>query len=101
MALDLNMNPEELHVKGDAILQHAKNIKEQLETIETAMNGLSSWQSQSKEKYDSKVKMALPRMNEMVDAIASYGGVANVASNAVKTAELSIEKTLDNDNMIA
>ncbi len=93
--LNINVNPEALDEKGQRILEQARIISEALQEIETAKSGLNSWQSTNKDKYDAKITAALPKMREMEEAVASYGGVARETSRVIRNTEAAISRTID------
>ena len=88
--LNINVNPEALDEKGERILTQARVIEEALQEIETAKNGLNSWQSTNKDKYDARINNALPKMREMKEAVASYGGVAKETARVIRNTEAAI-----------
>ncbi len=93
--LNLSVDPLKLEEKGDAILAQYKVIKEAIEEIKEAKQGLSTWQSENKDRYEAKLNEALPKMEEMADAIASYGNVAKITSQSVINTERIIARNID------
>lgn len=100
--LNIRINPEALDEKAEKILAQVKVIDEALKEIETAKSILNSWESVNKEKYDAKINAALPKMHEMNEVIASYGGVARVTSGAIRDTENIISRAIDqNQDLMA
>ena len=93
--LNISVNPEELQEKADVILEQYKVINEALAEIQEATNRLSSWKSSNKDKYDARIQSALPKMNEMAEAIQSYGNVASITSRAIINTENIISKNIE------
>lgn len=93
--LSINVNPEELAEKGNEILTQYKLIEEAIKEIQEATNGLSSWVSANKDRYDARIKAAIPKMQEMAEVIASYGNVANITSRAIINTENIIAKNIE------
>ena len=93
--LNISVNPEELADKANIILAQYKIIDEAINEINEAKAGLASWQSANKDKYEARINNALPKMVEMADAIASYGNVANITSQAIINTENIIAKNID------
>ena len=93
--LSINVNPEELENNGDSILALFKTIEEAIAEIQEATKGLASWQSVNKDKYEAKLNAALPKMQEMAEAIASYGNVAKITSRAIRNTESIISRQID------
>ena len=93
--LNIRINPEALDEKAKKVLEQAKLIRESLEEIETAKAALNSWQIVNKDKYDTKINAALPKMYEMVEVIESYGGVAGATAGAIRDTESLISRAID------
>ena len=96
--LSINVNPEELDNNGDSILAQYKEIVEAMQEIQEATKGLSSWESVNKDKYEEKLNNAFPKMQEMAEAIASYGNVAKITSRAIRNTESAISRRIDMSN---
>lgn len=92
-----NIDPEGLEEKGREILNKEKTIREALQDINDAKKLLEGWQSPNKEKFESKVNIILPKMNEMNEALKLYGEIAVKAAERVKVSENLIANRIEND----
>ena len=93
--LNFSINPESLNEKGQNILNQFKIIDEAINDIRNSQSALSSWQSANKDKYEAKINNALPKMEEMARAVASYGNVAKITSQAIVNTENIISKAME------
>ena len=92
-----NIDPEGLEEKGREILTEEKTIRDALQDISDAKKLLDGWQSSNKEKFESKVNMILPKINEMNEALRLYGEIAVKAAERVKASENLIANRIEND----
>ena len=91
--LNLSINTEELDEKGKEIQNQFKIIDEAIKDIEGVMKGkLASWQSQTKEEYVARLTNMITHMNDMAEAIVSFGNVARIASQSVVEAENEVAR---------
>jgi len=96
--MNINVNPAELEKVGASVTTDAGEIEKALNSIETAVNGLASWQSNTKNTYVSKLKGDMEKMREITAAVLSYGQVATGVANRINEIEANIAKTLNNNN---
>lgn len=92
--MDINVNPALLSSVGSKVTEQYKVVMDNLQVIEDTVNGLSSWQSTSKEQYVSKLKEDMTKMYEIAEAIKSYGAVATGVANKVNQIEERIKASL-------
>ena len=99
MNTDLNfmVSTEGLAEKGRIISNESKNIKEALSDINEARKALEGWVSQNKERYDSKLARALPKLHEMTEVIDSYSAVALKTSERAVAVENKIAAAIDDE----
>ena len=97
--LNFSVSTEELDSKGTDIDNIFKDIEEALQEIEEAKKGIASWQSQNKDKYEARINKALPKMHEMAEVIASYGGVAHHASRRLSDVEQKISRAMEQTDL--
>lgn len=93
--LNIMVSTEGLREKGEAIGAECKVIKEALQDIDTARKSLDGWVSQNKDRYDSKLANALPKMYEMAEVIDSYSSVAIQTSDRAVAVENKIAADID------
>jgi len=93
--LNFSVSTEDLDAKGTEIDNIYKDIEEALQEIEDAKKGIASWQSQNKDKYEARINKALPKMHEMGEVIASYGGVAHHTSRRLTDVEQKISRAME------
>ena len=100
---DLNfmVSTEGLSDKGKAIGEESKVIKQALADIDQARKSLEGWVSQNKERFDSKLASALPKLYEMTEVIDSYSGVAVQTSERAVAVENKIAAAIENDDVAA
>ena len=91
------ISPESLDNEGKNVLEIAKGMRDSLEQIKNAMSNLDSWVSLNKQKYENRIMQELPKMNELVDVIESFGGVARQTSRKIINAENKISRSMDFD----
>ena len=96
--LNFSISTEGLKEKGQEIERLAKTIREALNDINDARTSLEGWVSVNKDRYDSRIGNALPKMNELVDTISSYSKVAVQTSENATAVEDKIAKAID-DNL--
>ena len=94
---NFSIRPQELSEKGEGVLSICARMRDSLDSVENAMRGLESWESVNKERYEEKIKRALPSMYELVDVIESYGNVAIQTSQRATAVEQKIASAIDND----
>lgn len=94
--LNFSISTEGLIEKGKEIEKEAKIISEALNDINDARASLEGWVSTNKDKYDSRIANALPKMNEMVEVIDSFGKVAIQTSERATAVEDKIANAIDN-----
>ena len=92
---NFSIKPEELGEKGSSIMKICTEMRDSLENIEESLNGLSSWQSVNKVKYEEKIRRALPSMHELVNVIESYGKVAHQTAARIISTEDYISGQID------
>lgn len=95
--VDFMVSSEGLYDKGKLIDTEKNNIKKAIEDIKSARTLLNSWVSENKDKYDNKLLQTLPKMEEMVEILSSFGGVAIQTSERVKEAEHAVATAIDNE----
>ena len=95
--LNFSISTEGLSEKGKEILNQAKIINEAINDINAARSSLESWVSTNKDRYDNRIANALPKMQEMVDVIDSYGKVAIQTSAKATEVERKIASAIDNN----
>ena len=93
--INFSISTEELTEKGREIEKNSKIIRDALESINEARTSLEGWVSTNKDKYDSRIARALPKMQEMIDAIESFGRVAVETSNRAMETEQKIASAID------
>ena len=96
--LNFSITTEGLTDKGTEIGDGSKEIKEALNDIDAARKSLEGWISANKDRYDSKVAAAMPKMYEMTEVIDSYSGVAIQTSARAEAVENKIASAIENDN---
>ncbi len=101
MNTDLNfmVSTEGLSEKGSLINKEAMVIKQAIMDIDEARKSLDGWVSQNKDRYDSKLAMTLPKLNEMVQVIESFGNVALRTSERAINVENKISKAIEEGNI--
>ena len=100
---DLNfmVSTEGLSDKGRIIAESAKEIRQALVDINDARSSLDGWISQNKDRYDSKLLTALPKLNEMVDIIELFSKVAMQTSERAENVENRITAAIENGDIAA
>ena len=95
------ISTEGLYDKGKAINAERANITQAIDDIKSARSQLSSWVSENKDKYDTKLVQALKKMEEMAEVLASFGGVAVQTSERAKEAEQAIASAINGEDPVA
>lgn len=100
---DINfmISTEGLSGKGKDIGADNKVIKDALADIDAARKSLDGWVSQNKDRYDSKLGNALPKMYEMTEVIDSYSGVAIQTSERAVAVENKIAAAIEDGDIPA
>lgn len=93
--VSFSISSEELDEKGKMIVQQYKVIEDALKEIEDSKAKLASWKSRNKDKYETKINAALPKMQEMAEAVKSYGDVASLTSRRLDRAENILSDQID------
>lgn len=93
--LNFSISTEGLIEKGKEIEKEAKIISDALNDINDARASLEGWVSTNKDKYDSRIANALPKMSEMVENIDSFGKVAIQTSERATAVEDKIANAID------
>jgi len=99
--LDFMVSTEGLNEKGKVIDEAAKTIREALIDINNARSSLDGWISQNKDRYDNKIAMALPKLNEMVDVIEIFSKIAMQTSQRAENIENRITAAIENGDIKA
>ena len=95
--LNFSISMEGLTEKGKEIERLAKVISEALSDINDARSSLEGWVSTNKDRYDSRIASALPKMNELVETIDSYSKVAIQTSERARDVENKIANAIDDN----
>ena len=95
--LNFSISTEGLSDKGKDIANNTKIIREARADIDAARASLEGWVSANKDRYDSKVATFLPKMDEMIEVIESYSGVAVQTSQRAEAVENKIASAIDNN----
>ena len=93
---NFSISPEGLDEEGANTLKECIKMRNALGDIETAMQNLESWQSDNKNRFETKIKNALPHMYELIEVIESYGGVARQTSKRIVDVENRIASAIEN-----
>lgn len=91
------ISPEALDNDGQNIQEICRGMREVLDDTQKSMSVLDSWQSNNKLKYEERIKNALPKIYELIDAIDSFGSVARQTSRKIISAEDKIARSMDFD----
>ena len=95
--LNFMVSTEGLGEKGKEIESKAKIMKEALNDINDARASLEGWVSANKDRVDNRIANTLPKMEELVDIIDSYGKVAIQTSERATAVENKIAQAIDNE----
>ncbi len=93
MDADFSISPSDLQESGNKVGVEVKAIQEALEEIDAARKSLDGWVSDNKARYEKVIEDAMPKMNEMVEALDSYSKVAVQTGQKALDVEQNISRS--------
>ncbi len=86
MAQMMDMTPEGVQQHATDVIAHVKKLEEQLDSLETAVNGLDQiWQSNEKTVVTTAAKSDIKDLRIMLTSLVTYGTTSlNIANRRIE-----------------
>ncbi len=93
---DFMLNSDGLSEKGSIIVDEVNKLRQALDEVNSSRASLDGWVSSNKAEYDNRVERTIPKMEEMIRSIESFGKVAVQTAANMNSVEKRINDDINN-----